>query len=237
MVGAGRAKLGRLAAGGCRFRRGVSGKNAAHSGHIKLAEAVHLGLGVDGDAGGAERIGDDGIALLHDEGAGHTRGEGPDRFDRQRIDEADLQEAGVRGGLDGVHIRDAAGHDADASVASTPLDPIERARLAPLRDLGELGSQAPVGRTGVGRDHDPTVDVVLEMRQWNRRRGSDIGARRDDRLGVTDSGRHSEQDRDVPLLRHLDGTDEEVVRLLAIGGLDHRQPGRDRVASVVLLVL
>ena len=62
-------------------------------------------------------------------------------------------------------------------------------------------------------------------------------ARPHDGVAVADARRHPEQHRDLPALRHLDGRQHEIIRLLRVGRLQHRQPGRHRVTPVVLFVL
>ncbi len=76
VVRAGRAELRRLAARRGRFGRVVAGQDAPDTRHVQLTEAVHLGLRLDGDAGGAQRVGDDRIALLDHDAALDGGGEG-----------------------------------------------------------------------------------------------------------------------------------------------------------------
>ena len=113
-------------------------------------------------------------------------------------------------------------------------DVVQGAGLVPLLHLGQLLAQPPVGGPGVGRDHHASPDVALEARGPGRFVGR---ARLHDGVAVADARRDPEQDRDLPALRHLDGREHEIIRLLRVGRFEHRQPGGDRVTPVVLFVL
>ena len=172
------------------------------------------------------------------------RGECAGLLQRQRVDEGDLEDRGAGRGFGGVQVRNAGRDDAQVRLprATPRFRTVEGALLAPCRDFGELRSQAAVGRTRVGRDHDPAAEVVLEMRRRGRRPcrpGGGVPAisGRHHRLRMADAGGHPVEDGQLPPLGHFDRREEEVVRLLAVRRLDHRQSGGNGVAAVVLLVL
>ena len=75
-------------------------------------------------SGGAEGVGDDRIALLHHHAALDAGGECACQLDGQRVDQADLQEAGPGRRLGRVQVGDAGRDDAEPPIAR--LDAIER---------------------------------------------------------------------------------------------------------------
>ncbi len=213
------------------FGGGVAGENPTHAADVELAEAVHLGLPFDGDAGGAELLHEDGVALFDDDAALHRRGEAADGFDRKRIGESRLEDAGVRGGLAGVLEGDPGGDEAEGGVA------VDRARQFALFVPGRDGVQAlahpPVGRTGVGRDHDAAGHVLLPAR---RGRGFG-GAGLDDGLAVADPRGEAEKNGHAPCFREGEGAARQVVGFLRVGRLEHRHAGGAGVTAAVLFVL
>ncbi len=138
------------------------------------------------------------------------------------------------------------------SDRSPALDTVQGRGFRPLGDLGELGAEATMRRPSVGRDHHPAGDVVLEMgcRRWSgtghgpwrrsrRRRGGAVPAisGRHDGLGVADAGGHPVEDGQLPPLGDFDSRKEEVVGLLRVRWLEHRQARGDGISAVVLFVL
>ncbi len=108
------------------------------------------------------------------------------------------------------------------------------ARLVPGRDLLHLAAQSVVRRLGVGRDHHPGGDVVLEVRLRSRCGGLPWPHHR---LGMADAGGQPQDHRDLPALGQIEGEQRVVVGLLRVDGLEHRRRRRAGVVPVVLLVL
>ncbi len=214
-----------------RLGRGVAGEDTAHARDGELAEAEGLRLRLHGDAGGADRVGEERVALLDHDAALDRPREGADLLERERVDRLQLEEARLRRRLARVARGDAGGHDPELPVG--PRLHVERRRLGPRGEARELLAELLVRGAGVGRDHHAARDVAPEGGRPRRERRPP----RHDRLRVADAGRHPEDHRELPALRELERGEREVVGLLRVGRLEHRQPGRHRVVAVVLLVL
>jgi len=102
----------------------------------------------------------------------------------------ELQQAGPRRRLACMHGRDAGGDDAEAAI--TVDAPVQAAALVPLGNPCELLAQTPVGRAGVGGDHDPGRDVAHKQGGVGRLGQRDLVH---DGLRVADAGRHAQDDR------------------------------------------
>src|SRR6266545_327515 len=225
------AEHGRLAFRQDRLGRGVPRHDATHAIDVELAEAEGLRLRLDGDARGADEVGEERISLLDDEAALDRGGEGADLLERERVDGLELEEARAGGGLARVERRDAGGDDPELAVARDA--DVERRRLGEGLELLELPAELAVRRAGVGRNHDAPDDVALEgggLRGDRRAAGHD-------RLPVADAGRHAQEHRQLEPLGELERREREVVGLLRVGRLEHRERRRDGVVPVVLLVL
>ncbi len=145
-------------------------------------------------------------------------------------------------GLGGVQVRDAAGDDArgvPARRGSTRFNAHSSPQAAISASLAR--SRRWAGRALAGIITRPEMSCS----KCGARGGAasrppaagSAGPGDHDGLGVADAGGHPVEDRDLPPFRDFDRRKEEVVGLLRVGRLDRRQPGRDGVAAVVLLVL
>src|SRR5512133_2177001 len=102
VVRAGLAELRRLPLRRLGLGREVLRDDAPDAVDVQLAEAERLGLRLDRDPRGADRVGEDGVALLHHDAAPDRPGERADLLEGERVRELQLEEARLRGGLRGV---------------------------------------------------------------------------------------------------------------------------------------
>ena len=127
---------------------------------------------------------------------------------------------------------DAAGDHAKFAGAFDPFD--EFTFFIEFFEFVQRGAQILMGDPGVSRNHHVAPGIVGEAAGFRLR---DPAAPFEDALGVADAGGDPEQHRAAVRFGELKGADQEVIALLRIRRLQHRHPGRDRIAAVVLFIL
>ena len=114
--------------------------------------------------------------------------------------------------------------------ASSTLSGLSSARL---RSFSRRSSTTPVPLPRVLRDHDVLADVPRVVARLHL----DRHARQHLAAPVRDAGRGPQHDGRVELLGERERLGDEVVGLLAVRRLQHRDLGEPGVVAVVLLVL
>ena len=165
-----------------------------------------------------------------------------DRFDRtaevrdllrgQRKGHAELEEGSfLPKDLSRIAVADAGGDHADLAGAFFGA--------GKGRGFGNLGRslntllESQTHAAGQSRNGEGFRDILLIGPHL------DLGActRFNDAFGVADPGGQPQQHRQIKLLGEGEGRLHHIEALLAVGGLEHRQPRRLGVVAVVLLVL
>ena len=198
---------------------------------------VELAVGGDGlladhrQAEGADLLLDERVELLDHGDPRDLLVQPRDLAVGQRVRHAQLEEPRLGKGLARVRVGDARGDDAE--VGGAGLEHVERrllgARAQPLQAL----EHEPVPQARVLRHHHVLADVARVVARLEL----DRHARDDPPAAVRDPRRGAQQHRRVELLRQREGLGDEVVGLLAVGRLEHRDLGELGVVAVVLLVL
>ena len=173
-----------------------------------------------------------GFVLFDDVERLHGGCEFGDLLRRQRPGEAQLEIGSfVAEDFFRVVVRDAARDDAD--LAGAALNAVERRRLAEFLHGGDALFHNVLAFLGGGRGHHELgriLDVGLD-RDFRALAGLD------EPLAVADARRDPEEQRRVELFGNFEGLFDEIVALLAVGRLQHRELGVHGVVAVVLLVL
>ena len=138
----------------------------------------------------------------------------------QRVRHAELEEPGLGKRLARIRVGDARGDDAE--VRGARFQHVERALLRAPAQLLQALEHEPVTLPRVLRDHDVLADVPRVVARLH----GDRHARQHLPAAVRDARRRAQHDRRVELLREREGLGDEVVGLLAVGGLEHRDSWR-----------
>ena len=213
-------------------RRQRSAHGPAHAILGKFAQEAGAILAAgDGDAGRAHGRFDEGIEFLDDVEAVHLGGEGADALDGQRVDHADLEDAGVGEGLAHVLVGRAGGDEADLRVAQ--LLAVEVAGLGVLAQFLDVLFHHHVALDGHGGHGDVLLRVldVGAQRRLHALRGLNKALRMGD-------ARHGAQHhRGIVDFGKFKGALGERQTLGGVRRLEHRQLGGLGVVAGILFVL
>jgi len=199
----------------------------------ELADRREGVLAVAGDAPGPHLGLDDRVELLDDVEGLDGRREVADQLLGQRVDDAQLEDRGVRQHLAHVAVGDAAGDDPDGPTA---LDHVGGVGLDEPGQLGHARLDLDPAHARVAGQHHVLGRVLVDA---DRVLGGGDGQVDvvHDALGVGQPGGRPQEARGVEALRQLERRPRERARLGRRRRLEHRQLGRDGVVAVVLLVL
>ena len=222
--------LGGIASSGAR-------QAAQHGGQARrrqLADAGHQAPALAGDAQGPDVLLEDVVQLLDDEHllarpAANSRisSSGNGMAQPSFSTEAPGQH------LPHVLVGDALGDDAEAAVAPTRSGSAGLASAAAASAAARSSTRSRIARACAGHRHEP-LEVLLEP-------DLPVGrlplAERRRRPGVADPGRGAQEHGRAEPLGDLEAEHREVLGLLGVGGLEHRDLGEPGVVPGVLLVL
>ena len=197
----------------------------------KLSDPGQKLLTRDLQAEGPKRILQIGFQLLNHDKPLHLGREIPEGRIGQRIRHPQLEEGRVRQRLPGVLIGHAAAHDPQVRIAHFHPVVLERLRKVLQEASPFLHQNVPC--PGVGRDHHRLAGILLICLRLKLQALPKL----DNPLAVAYARRHPQHHRGIEPLAELIREHREILRLLAVRRLQHRDLRHTSVEPVVLLVL